>query len=207
MYEIDEAIRVIESRIGIREGFFHDLVEEDDWSFIIKAHALLESACAELLTEKSGQPDTIDIFSRLELSARTTGKLAFLRAFDLLIDRERRFISALSELRNLLVHNARNTSFNLNHYVTTLDKNQKNNFVESFGYAYLGEAENGKEQINYPDKVLKEPKQTIWLGLKYILGVISVQIQTIRFNQESYNLYKELYSLHIQQEQLKTNQS
>jgi hypothetical protein len=111
--------------------------------------------------------------------------VAFLKAFGLLVDRERRFIAALSELRNQLVHNARNTTFNLLDYVSGLDKNQKSKFVESFGYAYLSEDKDGKELIAFPEKVLAEPKQTIWLSLKYVLGVISIQMDTIRLHREA----------------------
>ena len=180
MDDLEEAIRNIESRSGVRAGFFDDLRNEDDWSFIIKAHALLESACAELLAERTGVPDLIDVFSRLELSAKTTGKVAFLKAFGLAIDRERRFIVALSELRNTLVHNVRNTTFSITDHVLALDKNQKKSFVEGFGYAFLSEDESGKEFISQPTRVLKEPKESIWLGLKYLLGIISVQIDRIR---------------------------
>lgn len=184
MDDLEEAICNIESRTGVRAGFFSDLLKEDDWSFIIKAHALLESACAEILTERSGVPDLIDTFSRLELSAKTTGKVAFLKAYGLTIDRERRFITALSELRNTLVHNARNTTFSLLDHVAGLDKNQKNKFIESFGYAYLADDENGKEIIALPQRVTEKPKESIWLSLKYVLGVISVQIDRIRLDRE-----------------------
>lgn len=192
MDNLEEAIRDIEVRTGVRPGFFADLMNEDDWSFIIKSHALLESACAEILAERSGVPDTIDIFSRLELSGRATGKVAFLKVFGLLIDRERRFISALSELRNMLVHNARSTTFSLPSYVAGLDKNQRNSFVESFGYAYLSENDQGKELIASQSKVMTEPKKTIWLSLKYVLGVISVQIESIRLHREAEKLQAEI---------------
>jgi hypothetical protein len=182
--DLEEAIRNIEGRSGVRAGFFADLLKEDDWSFIIKAHALLESACAELLAERTGVPALIDVFSRLELSAKTTGKVAFLKAFDLAIDRERRFIVALSELRNTLVHNVRNTTFSLTEHVLAFDRNQKKSFVESFGYAYLSEDENGKEFISQPARVLEKPKESIWLGLKYVLGVVSIQMDRIRLERD-----------------------
>ena len=184
MDDLDKSIRNIESRTGVRNGFFSDLLKEDDWSFIIKSHALLESACAEILTEHSGVPEMINIYSRLELSAKTTGKIAFLKAFDLTIDRERRFITSLSELRNLLVHNVRNTTFNLFDHVAGLDKNQKKIFIESFGYAYLENDEQGKEFISQPQRVIDMPKESIWLSLKYVLGIISVQINSIRLERE-----------------------
>lgn len=184
MNDLEEAIRNIESRTGVRPGFFDDLLKEDDWSFIIKAHALLESACAEILTERSGEPELINIFSRIELSNKDSGKIAFLKAFNLSIDRERRFITSLSELRNLLVHNARNTSFNLLDHVAKLDKNQKKNFIDTYGYGYLALDENGKEIISQPQRVIHEPKESIWLSLKYVLAIISIQIDQIKLERE-----------------------
>lgn len=184
MNELEQAISEIEKRTGVRPGFFEELIHEDDWSFIIKSHALIESACAQILSEKTGVKETIDIFSRLELGARNTGKLAFLKAYGLLIEKERRFISALSELRNTLVHNVSHTSFVLHDYVNSLDKNQRAKFVEDFGYAYLSEISNEAERAKCREKILAEPKKSMWLGIKYILGLISLQIDQIRLQQE-----------------------
>jgi hypothetical protein len=195
MNELEEAIRNIEERIGVRTGFFDELAKEDDWSFVIKAHALLESACAEILALRTGTPQTLDIFSRTELSSKSTGKVAFLKAFDLLNDRERRFISAFSEIRNSLVHNIRNTSFNLQLYVTALDKNQRKIFVENFGYAYLAEGSDGKDYVCQPDKVISNAKESIWLGLKYVLSVISIQMDTIRLRQQITEFKQEIAGL------------
>jgi hypothetical protein len=61
----------LERAVGVREGFFHRLVDEDDWSFVIKLHALFEAACAHLLLFHFREPELADIVARLELSNKT----------------------------------------------------------------------------------------------------------------------------------------
>jgi len=39
----------LEKAVGVRAGFFYRLLEEDDWSFVIKLHALFEAVCSHLL--------------------------------------------------------------------------------------------------------------------------------------------------------------
>jgi hypothetical protein len=181
--EFEKAIREIETRIGVVDGFFDALFKEDDWSFIIKAHALLEAACSEILAERVGT-ETLSIFSRLELGAKPTGKISFLKAFDLLRDEERRFVSALSELRNQLVHNVKNTSFCLPKYVASLDPNQKKIFIDGFGFVCLREDADGKHSVVDGVAVVEQPKKAIWLSLKFVLAIISVQMDTLRHRRE-----------------------
>ncbi|MGY3265560.1 hypothetical protein [Lysobacter sp. HA35] len=180
---LEATITEVEGRLGIRSGFFADLAREDDWSFVVKAHALLESSCSAFLTDYLGRPELADIFVRLELSSKDTGKVAFAKAFGLMNDRERRFISALSQLRNLLVHNVKNTTFSFAEHVGTLDANQRKSFVESLGYAYLSE-EDGKEFIAYQERVLSRPKETILLGLKYVIGIMGIQVDTAALRRD-----------------------
>lgn len=186
MSVLQKAVRDIEERIGVRSGFFDDLEAEDDWSFIVKAHALVEAACAELLTEYVGSREVLDPFSRLELSDKRAGKMAFLRALSLLDDDERRFVSALSELRNVLVHNVRNTSFVLSVHVASLDAQQRKSFAHSFGFAFLPEKDHPEFAAVFQG-VLSEPKSTIWKGLKFLLAIIHLQMETLRARREGKN--------------------
>ena len=96
----DKGILELERRIGVRSGFIRRLPREDDWSFIIKLHALFEAVCTHLLLHHFKEPDLADTFSRLELSNKTTGKIAFLGKLELLNVENRRFITTLSELRS-----------------------------------------------------------------------------------------------------------
>jgi hypothetical protein len=107
----------LETSIGVSEGFFEGLQSEDDWSFVVKLHAIFEATATDLLAYHFKEEALWDLFARLELSNKTTGKLGFLKALDLMGSENRRYISSLSELRNALVHDVRNCSFNLKEMV------------------------------------------------------------------------------------------
>jgi len=129
---IDKGILELQRQIGLGEAFFAHLLDEDDWSFIIKLHALIEAACTHLLNFHFKEPGLRTLLSRLELSNTTSGKIAFLKAVGLLGKEERRYIRALSELRNNLVHDVRNQKFDLNDTVDNFDQKALRNFAISF---------------------------------------------------------------------------
>jgi hypothetical protein len=126
------AFAQLERDIGVQAGFFERLVEEDDWSFVIKLHALFEAACAHLLLFHFREPALAEIVARLELSNKTTGKIAFLAALELVGKRSRRYIAALSELRNDLVHDVRNAEFKLQDWFASLDPAEQKTVAISF---------------------------------------------------------------------------
>ena len=132
---IDKGICMLQEKIGLRSGFFSALYDEDDWSFVIKLHALLEAACTHLLMFHFREPELNDVISRLELSGRTVGKTVFLGKLGLLGKEYRRFVAALSELRNDLVHDIRNSEFSLREFVQSLDPIAIRNFAVSRGLA------------------------------------------------------------------------
>jgi len=117
-----EAITELEENSGLKNGFFQSLVAEDDWSFIIKIHALYEAAVTNLITERIGEKSLEPFFSRLELGDKSRGKLRLAKDLGLLDEDERKFIHALSEIRNDFVHDVRNTNANLEAYFDGLSK-------------------------------------------------------------------------------------
>ena len=117
-------VRKFENELGLPKRFFEDIKNEDDWSFVIKLHALIEASITNILKEKFAEQDLIDIFSLMELSNKKTGKIAFIKKMDLLPKKFRNFISKFSELRNLLVHNISNVSFNFNDYIQKINKDK-----------------------------------------------------------------------------------
>ena len=131
-FKVDAGIAELEAKIGVRENFFRDLLLEDDWSFVIKLHALFEAACTHLLLFHFKEPELTEIFSRLELSNKTTGKVAFLAKLELLSKENRRLVSKLSELRNSLVHDVRNAEFSLATTVDGLAPSELNQFAIAF---------------------------------------------------------------------------
>ena len=122
----------LEDKLGLSKGFFDALVEEDDWSFVIKLHALFEAVCSHLLVYHFREEAIKEVVSKLELSNKSTGKIAFLKALGLLGKDERRYIYSLSELRNRLVHDVRQSSFKLKDMVAALDEKEMKSFAKTF---------------------------------------------------------------------------
>jgi hypothetical protein len=64
--DLGDSIGRLESDCGLPEGFCVNLLQEDDWSFVIKMHSLLETAVSQLLTNALGRNELADIFAALE---------------------------------------------------------------------------------------------------------------------------------------------
>ena len=176
-----------ENKVGVPEGFFYDLQNENDWSFIIKLHALIESACTQLLTFHFNDDELKDIFSRLELSNKTTGKVAFLKKCNLLGEEYRRYICSLSELRNQLVHNIDNCNYSLTDMINKFSESELKTFAINFSpyetlmrsvkpifqkedmQDYHKEIKEQSEITNIIKRAKKNPKFHIFIGAYNLL--------------------------------------
>jgi hypothetical protein len=107
----DELLESLEIDLGLPRGFCFRLKDEDDWSFVVKLHALIESAASDFITRALGRKELAEIFSRVEMSRPQTGKLAFIRGLNLLPIGHTKFIEKLSQIRNQLAHKIGNAGF------------------------------------------------------------------------------------------------
>lgn len=173
------------------KDFFKTLYNEDDWSFIIKIHSLLESVISSLILYHFKEPSIANIISRLEMSNPQTGKIAFLKSIKLIGDNDRKYISSLSQLRNNLVHKVENTSFTFREWISNMDKNQLRNNAITFSpfdstmITIYKKAKTRKEQglkyieVDEPnldkiyDRFKTHTKEHIWFGLHHLLVNIS----------------------------------
>lgn len=180
----EQDVAELERSIGVRPGMFIDLLEAgDDWAFIVKTHALIETAVAHVLAEVSGRPELVSVFSRLELSNKTTGKLAFAEALDCFESDERRQIRKLSELRNSLVHDIRRTDFRFMDWISGLDPNQFKEFYQAFGPG--GETVTlGKETLPSVEFFKANPRLSIWLACLLLLSLAYRRKQVARAERE-----------------------
>lgn len=200
--EIKKSIVELEDRLSIPAGFFERLRKEDDWSFVIKAHALLEASLSHWISVKLGHPELLGILTHLDTSDPKRGKVGFLKKLNQLENCDSKFISALSELRNNLVHNVANTAFSFEEYVQRMDKNQKKSFCNSFGLAYLDEDANGRDVVLHHEQILTNPKLAIWHGLRVFLAIANMtmdleektkaiqqmKLETVRYYQKIFDL-------------------
>jgi hypothetical protein len=161
-----DLVQPFEEKLNIKPGFFENLQNEDDWSFIIKSHAFLEAALSYALTKTTGKDELGEIYTKLDLNNSRTGKVAFATALHILDEQDRRFISQLSKLRNLIVHNITQVDFNLSEYISQLDKNTLNELVSSFGYIPAkNDADTKIDRAEITRSIKASPKETIWYGL------------------------------------------
>jgi hypothetical protein len=99
----------LEQALQMPTGFLGRLVEEDDWSFVVKSHALMESALSYLLRNNADQRAAA-IFDTLPLRGRAS-KLAFIKRLCPLDEAVVQFINSYSDLRNTLLHDVKNVGF------------------------------------------------------------------------------------------------
>lgn len=170
----------LESIIGVEPGFFDRLQDEDDWSFVIKLHAVFEGIVTHLLTYHFQEKSLADLFARLELSNKTTGKIAFMKAIGWMGKDNRRYISSLSELRNALVHDVRNCSFDLKEMVSKYSEKELKAFTVTFSPFETGKKLNNEKPprlVEISPEELKRlmarakenPKLHVWIGAYNIL--------------------------------------
>jgi hypothetical protein len=156
------------------------LFKEDDWSFVIKSHALIESIITQLLTESSKDSRFIKLFERLPLSSDEIGKLSVAKALDVLNKNERKFIKYYSTLRNNLVHNIDNINYSFNEYMKTLDKNQLKE-LDDIIHGFINTIRGAALPKNYKDIGIKEKLLSV---LKILITDCSIRIYTIKLNTQ-----------------------
>lgn len=197
---VGDRLITYETKIGVERNFFCSLLNESDWSFIIKLHALFEAACTNLISHHLNEPELINVISRLELSGRTTGKIAFLSSLGLLEKRNRRYISDLSELRNTLVHDVKNVNFDLNEFIEKCDNPKVKHYAESFSpfdtFIRYAPCYDKNSKIGFPEEIReqssinniisrfrKNPKYHIWIGAFQVLQDIDESYSSSDFIQ------------------------
>ncbi len=170
---LQELIPQLEAHLGIEPGFFESLDsdEENDWSFVIKLHALIEAAVSNLLTESLNRSELSDLFTRLDISNKTTGKAAFVKQLGLLKESERKFMSSLSELRNKLVHDVRNVDFDFEKYVSDMNDQKRQQFLKDFNIIST-EVTNDIRTLFFHD-----PRQAVWYSGMAFLGIVYLKIR------------------------------
>jgi len=168
----------LEKQLKIPEGFLARLPGEDDWSFIIKLHAIFEASLSELLAAVLGRPELEQVFSNLELNAHKSGKLAFASALKLLSPETRLFLRTLSEERNKMVHDISRVTLDLNAYFSNIDKNQLEKYTAAYGFwtparefSYKG------RQIHRAQFVKENPKLAIFGAALFTLMLFYIQLK------------------------------
>jgi hypothetical protein len=161
---LDELSKTIDAHLdgmGLSRLLIGQWIKEDDWSFVIKSHALVEFLVTDMVVNSLKNDRITQVVSRLELGDKDAGKVALARAIGCLDSTHVRFIQRLSELRNRLVHDARHASFTFSQFVESLDKNQRRAFADSLGCLLNSQVRSGEGMVTRTEFVLRNPKTVI----------------------------------------------
>jgi hypothetical protein len=156
--------------------FLLDLLHEDDWSFVIKSHALIEAATTEMIIHHLGEERLKGIVERLPLSDTQFGKIAVVKNLALLDDHQRKFVRWFSGLRNKLVHRIENVNFTFKDHLKQLDKNQKTSWKTSVTWF----AQDNATREQWQTIAEKNPKVVLFMAVSQLVVACVLATQQVK---------------------------
>jgi hypothetical protein len=114
----------LEMALGLPEGFTRTLVGEDDWSFVIRSHALVESAVTHLLSQVV-DPRLSRVFRAMPLGGGRASRLACIDALAIFDSPTIEFVRRLSDLRDRLLHDVADIRFSLADFFAGLSPGER----------------------------------------------------------------------------------
>jgi hypothetical protein len=155
------SIDKITEDINKNNDFLFELLNDNDWSFVIKAHALLETIITELIVCKIEETKLKPLIDKIPLHDTQVSKIKILKTYDLITKEQETFIKTLSEIRNMIVHKFENINFSFSEYVAGLDKNQKKSWKNKIvWFEYSDKTSNDMKDLS-----LSNPKNAIWFSI------------------------------------------
>jgi hypothetical protein len=166
-----ELIAELESDIGVPNGFFSNIIHEDDWSFIVKLHGMVEAGLTQLIVAHFGDARLEVTISKMNISG-PSGKLAIVRALELLPKHNINFIQKLNEMRNLLVHRISNVGFSIDAHFRSLDPQQLADLIASCGDGVIPDELDFKTAYEEQQKetFFRDPRKLFWWSSVWVLG-------------------------------------
>lgn len=170
----DPRLRSLAKILRLRETFLVDLLEDpDDWSFVVKAHALLETAVCSLLSQHLRRPELEEVLAeKIEMQAR----IEMTKALGITASEDRTAMYALGKLRNKLVHSAKDTGFTFADHFKS--KDAKKNFADAFGRGLPDPA--GTPPVSRADYVQANPKFSVFHAVVRIALYVVTEEQKIQ---------------------------
>ena len=172
MDDMSKEVSELESLLGVPNGFYEGLLKEDDWSFIIKLSAVFEAAGTQALAAKLQHKEIEDSFAQLDQAHPKYGKVALMYKLNIINQEQQKFLLKLAELRNKLVHNISEISFNLETYMSGFDSNQRKSISKIFGHGIHETFQIQGISCNRTDFTIENPKWVIWLTANEIFACI-----------------------------------
>jgi hypothetical protein len=161
--------------LGLRDNFLTDLLlDADDWSFVVKAHALLESiVCTLLAMHLRKRPLEEVLAEEVEMKAR----IGMTRALEITTGQDRKMMHALGNLRNRLVHNAKDTNFTFQEYLK--NKDVRRTFSDTFGHLWPDTIPD-EPPVTRSEYVAAHPKFAVFASVLHIAMYVMQELSRIQ---------------------------
>ena len=156
-------------QLGLSPEFINRLRTDDDWSFVIKAGALMEAALRHVLVERLGEEQLQEeklqkVFAKMPQYQR----IEWAVGLSLLETEQEAFAKKLAEFRNAVVHDVTNVDVNLVRYVSKFDQDKQTSFVDSCRFAFGP----GFETDEITGLALNFPKEVLWAALTVVIATL-----------------------------------
>jgi hypothetical protein len=170
-------VAALEKRLGLVEGFYDQLVKNDDWSFVVKLNALFEAACTQALIVRLSCPELTDNLAHLDFADNKKGKVRLCFNIGIINDEQRLALNELAELRNSLVHKIENVDFSFDKYVRGLSEGKKTTLVKRWGWSFSDTLSFHGTTVSKTSFIFENLKTVIWLTCADILACLHVEFE------------------------------
>lgn len=152
----------IKNELLEKSEFLLKLLLDDDWSFVIKSHSLIESLVTELIINEIDEVELKKLIERMPLHNETVSKMEIAKIYNIFSIEERGFIISLTEIRNKIVHKYENINFSFETHINELiDKNKRKRWREI--HLWKSMSKETKDEIE--KNIYTNPKIAVWLAL------------------------------------------
>lgn len=181
----------MEIKLGLTKGFYASILEDDDWTFIIKLSSLFEAACAMSIKSRLNETTLNVIIDHTELANKNCGKLAFLKALGVLTNPQCEFIRKVAEIRNIYAHNVCNVKMSIMDIIQSCGKDREKEIIKHLSL-YLDETITIAGQTQTRVKYVSEnTKLVIWLTAMQVLACLHLDLKFSEF-QLDYRAFKRI---------------
>lgn len=184
-FEIDPLlVKMLVNEAGLPAKFVASLNDGTDWFFVVRIHSMLETALNQLILTAIGDKRLASIVSHLDTGDRKRGKLAFIKALELLPTQAMKFVTMIGELRNDLVHDISQFEFSFEEWIKKRSREALNNFIESLKFSV-----DRPRDIPFDRNVLKSFPSDLIRGL---ILVAALNIVAIAIDKKKSRMISEL---------------
>jgi len=158
----------MEIHLGLPDGFILDLLKKgDDWTFILRLHALVETSLDYLIVAKLDYPSLHHWISRHNIAGRT-GKKTLALLIQAIDDNDGAMVEGLSDLRNQFAHGIRLMGVRLSEYIDRIDNGER---IKVLRWILKSQGQRSSTELEALalDAWRKSPRLVLWMACSALI--------------------------------------